>query len=153
MSFPSDEKVWTCFADVLYSMGHALGNSVQDLLIRYNRQKGKTTLWLPGCDHAGTYLCDSSDASETPKLTTSQALRHKASWRRCSGNRRSKQGMTWVERNSLSLCRIGKGSIMRRSTMRLGRWAAAWTGVERPSRWFASASNDTVSGFTDGWLG
>lgn len=34
-------------------MGHALGNSVQDLLIRYNRQKGKTTLWLPGCDHAG----------------------------------------------------------------------------------------------------
>ncbi|KAG6041163.1 hypothetical protein E4U41_005801 [Claviceps citrina] len=34
-------------------MGHALGNSLQDLLIRYNRQKGKTTLWLPGCDHAG----------------------------------------------------------------------------------------------------
>lgn len=34
-------------------MGHALGNSLQDLMIRYNRQKGKTTLWLPGCDHAG----------------------------------------------------------------------------------------------------
>ncbi|KAK4122011.1 hypothetical protein N657DRAFT_635452 [Parathielavia appendiculata] len=34
-------------------MGHALGNSLQDLLIRYNRQKGKTALWLPGCDHAG----------------------------------------------------------------------------------------------------
>jgi valyl-tRNA synthetase len=34
-------------------MGHALGNSLQDLLIRYNRQKRKTTLWLPGCDHAG----------------------------------------------------------------------------------------------------
>ncbi|KAF4446696.1 valyl-tRNA synthetase, partial [Fusarium albosuccineum] len=34
-------------------MGHALGNSLQDLLIRYNRQKGKTTLWLPGCGHAG----------------------------------------------------------------------------------------------------
>ncbi|KAJ9157962.1 hypothetical protein NKR23_g596 [Pleurostoma richardsiae] len=34
-------------------MGHALGNSLQDLLIRWNRQKGKTTLWLPGCDHAG----------------------------------------------------------------------------------------------------
>ncbi len=30
-----------------------MGNSLQDLLIRYNRQKGKTTLWLPGCDHAG----------------------------------------------------------------------------------------------------
>ncbi|KAL2192998.1 tRNA synthetases class I-domain-containing protein [Corynascus similis CBS 632.67] len=34
-------------------MGHALGNSLQDMMIRYNRQKGKTTLWLPGCDHAG----------------------------------------------------------------------------------------------------
>ncbi|KAK4161186.1 mitochondrial valine--tRNA ligase [Cladorrhinum sp. PSN259] len=34
-------------------MGHSLGNSLQDLMIRYNRQKGKTTLWLPGCDHAG----------------------------------------------------------------------------------------------------
>ncbi|KZZ88472.1 valyl-tRNA synthetase [Moelleriella libera RCEF 2490] len=34
-------------------MGHALGDSLQDLLIRWNRMNGKTTLWLPGCDHAG----------------------------------------------------------------------------------------------------
>ncbi|RYP87329.1 hypothetical protein DL769_000533 [Monosporascus sp. CRB-8-3] len=34
-------------------MGHALGNSLQDVLIRWNRMQGKTTLWLPGCDHAG----------------------------------------------------------------------------------------------------
>lgn len=34
-------------------MGHALGDSIQDLLIRWNRMHGKTTLWLPGCDHAG----------------------------------------------------------------------------------------------------
>lgn len=34
-------------------MGHALGDSLQDLLIRWNRMQGKTTLWLPGCDHAG----------------------------------------------------------------------------------------------------
>lgn len=33
-------------------MGHALGDSLQDLLIRWNRMRGKTTLWLPGCDHA-----------------------------------------------------------------------------------------------------
>jgi valyl-tRNA synthetase len=39
-------------------MGHALGNSLQDLMIRYNRQKGKTTLWLPGCDHAGKISAD-----------------------------------------------------------------------------------------------
>jgi valyl-tRNA synthetase len=34
-------------------MGHALGDSLQDTMIRWNRMHGKTTLWLPGCDHAG----------------------------------------------------------------------------------------------------
>lgn len=34
-------------------MGHALGDSLQDVMIRWNRMHGKTTLWLPGCDHAG----------------------------------------------------------------------------------------------------
>lgn len=34
-------------------MGHALGNSLQDVMIRWARMSGKTTLWLPGCDHAG----------------------------------------------------------------------------------------------------
>lgn len=34
-------------------MGHALDNTLQDILIRYNRMSGKNTLWMPGCDHAG----------------------------------------------------------------------------------------------------
>jgi valyl-tRNA synthetase len=34
-------------------MGHALDNSLQDALIRYNRMRGLKTLWLPGTDHAG----------------------------------------------------------------------------------------------------
>ena len=34
-------------------MGHALDNSIQDVLIRYNRMRGKRTLWVPGTDHAG----------------------------------------------------------------------------------------------------
>lgn len=34
-------------------MGHALNNSIQDLLIRYKRMQGFKTLWLPGTDHAG----------------------------------------------------------------------------------------------------
>jgi valyl-tRNA synthetase len=33
-------------------MGHALDNTIQDILIRWNRQKGVPTLWLPGTDHA-----------------------------------------------------------------------------------------------------
>lgn len=34
-------------------MGHALTIALQDTMIRWNRMLGKTTLWLPGCDHAG----------------------------------------------------------------------------------------------------
>jgi valyl-tRNA synthetase len=34
-------------------MGHALNNSIQDLLIRYKRMQGFETLWVPGTDHAG----------------------------------------------------------------------------------------------------
>ncbi len=33
-------------------MGHALGLTIEDILIRYNRMRGKATLWLPGTDHA-----------------------------------------------------------------------------------------------------
>lgn len=33
--------------------GHALGTALQDALIRWNRMRGLTTLWVPGCDHAG----------------------------------------------------------------------------------------------------
>jgi len=34
-------------------MGHALDETIQDLLIRWARMSGKETLWLPGTDHAG----------------------------------------------------------------------------------------------------
>ncbi|KAJ3006608.1 UNVERIFIED_CONTAM: hypothetical protein HDU68_003984 [Siphonaria sp. JEL0065] len=34
-------------------LGHALTNSIQDTLTRWNRMLGKTTLYVPGCDHAG----------------------------------------------------------------------------------------------------
>ena len=33
--------------------GHALTTAIEDALIRWNRMKGKSTLWLPGSDHAG----------------------------------------------------------------------------------------------------
>lgn len=33
-------------------LGHVLEDSMQDTLIRYNRMRGKKTLWLPGTDHA-----------------------------------------------------------------------------------------------------
>ncbi len=34
-------------------MGHALNNTLQDILIRYHRMLGDNTTWIPGTDHAG----------------------------------------------------------------------------------------------------
>lgn len=34
-------------------MGHALDETLQDILIRYHRMRGYNTLWMPGTDHAG----------------------------------------------------------------------------------------------------
>ena len=34
-------------------MGHALNNSVQDVLVRWRRMQGYNVLWVPGTDHAG----------------------------------------------------------------------------------------------------
>jgi valyl-tRNA synthetase len=34
-------------------MGHALNNTLQDILVRFKRMQGHNALWLPGMDHAG----------------------------------------------------------------------------------------------------
>ena len=34
-------------------MGHALNNTVQDVMIRRKRMQGRNTVWVPGTDHAG----------------------------------------------------------------------------------------------------
>ena len=34
-------------------MGHALNNTLQDILVRWRRMTGRNTLWMPGTDHAG----------------------------------------------------------------------------------------------------
>ncbi len=34
-------------------LGHALNNTIQDILIRFERMRGKDVLWQPGMDHAG----------------------------------------------------------------------------------------------------
>ena len=37
----------------LLHMGHALNNTLQDIIVRYKRMKGYNCLWMPGTDHAG----------------------------------------------------------------------------------------------------
>ncbi|MCK9183350.1 MAG: class I tRNA ligase family protein, partial [Fibrobacteraceae bacterium] len=34
-------------------LGHALNDTIQDILVRYHRKLGNNTLWIPGTDHAG----------------------------------------------------------------------------------------------------
>ncbi|MBI5154074.1 valine--tRNA ligase [Candidatus Poribacteria bacterium] len=34
-------------------MGHGLDETIQDILVRYHRMKGRNVLWVPGTDHAG----------------------------------------------------------------------------------------------------
>ena len=35
------------------TMGHMLGESLRDLVVRWQRMEGRETLWVPGMDHAG----------------------------------------------------------------------------------------------------
>jgi len=53
-------------------LGHMLNNTIQDLLARRARQKGKEVLWLPGTDHAGiaTQTKVSSNVSGTGRKST-----------------------------------------------------------------------------------
>lgn len=58
---PSDDYTKQPFAIVMpppnvtgaLHLGHALDNTLQDILTRYKRMDGYNTLWLPGTDHAG----------------------------------------------------------------------------------------------------
>ena len=36
-------------------MGHALNNTLQDILARFERLRGKDVLWQPGTDHGDCY--------------------------------------------------------------------------------------------------
>lgn len=55
-SRPQQETVYHCDATAKYYRsaltGHALDNTMQDILIRYKRMQGYNALWQPGTDHA-----------------------------------------------------------------------------------------------------
>lgn len=53
-------------------LGHVLEDSMQDTMIRYNRMRGKKTLWLPGTDHAAI-----ATDSKVTKILEKEGLRKK----------------------------------------------------------------------------
>lgn len=52
-------------------MGHAIDNTLQDVLIRFKRMQGFNTLWLPGTDHAG--IATQSVVEKNLKAQTGQS--------------------------------------------------------------------------------
>ncbi|MYH39556.1 MAG: valine--tRNA ligase, partial [Candidatus Dadabacteria bacterium] len=78
-------------------IGHALNNTIQDILVRYRRMKGFDVLWVPGTDHAGIatqMMVEKELASEG--LTKSDLGREKFleriwQWKENSGSRITEQ--------------------------------------------------------------
>ncbi|HSM72119.1 MAG TPA: valine--tRNA ligase [Anaerolineales bacterium] len=60
-------------------IGHAMFVSVEDLMTRYHRMKGYSTLWIPGSDHAGiaTQLMVERDILRTEEVTREEMGREK----------------------------------------------------------------------------
>ena len=73
-------------------MGHALNNSIQDLLVRFYRLKGYETLWQPGTDHAGiaTELVVEKKLNEKKQFKSTlgreKFLKEVWNWKEHSGN-------------------------------------------------------------------
>jgi valyl-tRNA synthetase len=55
-------------------IGHALNNSLQDILIRWRRMQGRNALWLPGMDHAGIATQNVVERQVLAEGTTREAL-------------------------------------------------------------------------------
>jgi len=73
-------------------MGHAVNNTIQDILVRYNRMKGKAVLWQPGADHAGIatqMVVERKLAGEgkaRKDMTREEFLNHVWAWKKESGD-------------------------------------------------------------------
>ena len=75
-------------------MGHALGGTIQDILIRYNRMLGKDVLWQIGTDHAGigTQLVVEKNLKQTEHkrkedLGREEFLKRVKAWKEEYGNK------------------------------------------------------------------
>jgi len=73
-------------------IGHALNNTLQDILIRWRRMQGYNTLWLPGTDHAGIATQNVVERQLHQEGTTREAVGREAfidriwQWRTESGD-------------------------------------------------------------------
>ncbi len=73
-------------------IGHALNNTLQDILIRWRRMQGRNTLWLPGTDHAGIATQNVverqllEEGAKREELGRDAFIKRVWSWKQQSGN-------------------------------------------------------------------
>src|SRR5688572_3068596 len=79
-------------------MGHALGSTLQDILIRWKRMAGFNAMWMPGTDHASiaVHVLLEKDLVRKEKKTRfelgrEEFMRRAWAWKERSGNRISEQ--------------------------------------------------------------
>ena len=60
------------------TMGHMLGESLRDLVVRWQRMEGRETLWLPGTDHAGIATQNAVEKALRERGTSRQELGREA---------------------------------------------------------------------------
>ena len=99
-------------------LGHALNNTLQDVLIRYHRMRGDATLWMPGTDHAGIAT---QTVVEKRLLPTASS------------------GSTWAARRSSRRPRSGRTSTKRSSSTSSKTMGASATGTAPGSPWTTCA--------------
>ena len=74
-------------------MGHALNNTLQDILIRFHRMRGRDELWQPGTDHAGiaTEMVVERELKKQKikktDLSREKFIEHVWKWKDLSGNK------------------------------------------------------------------
>jgi valyl-tRNA synthetase len=93
-------------------MGHALNNTLQDVLIRFERMRGKDVLWQPGIDHAGI---------ATQSVVERQLMERQEPDRRAT--------------SSSSASGRGRRNPAARSSASFAAWARPVTGAASASPW------------------
>ena len=95
-------------------MGHALNGSIQDVLIRLHRMRGRNALWIYGTDHAGI----------ATQMVVERLLRARAP-----------AGTSSVARASSSASGAGDERPARRSPRSTCAWGRRSTSAASASRW------------------
>ena len=95
-------------------IGHALDNTLQDVLVRHARLQGKDALWVVGTDHAG--------------IATQMVVERQM-------NAKQDKRTNYTREQFVQKSGSGRRKAAARSPASCGAWAARWTGPMSASPW------------------